>query len=92
MVNNVNLGGFTSNAATGVLDPANSAAQLALADLVALRYFGVAATATPGGAYNSLTAAQRTQVADAKALRRAQIGVVFPTTAAEVSKRLNRPG
>ena len=41
------------------------------------------ATATPGGAYNSLTAAQRVQVADAKAIRRAQIGVVFPTTAAE---------
>ena len=83
VVNNVSLGGFASNAATGVLDPANSAAQLALADQVALRYFGVAATATPGGAYNSLTAAQRVQVADAKAIRRAQIGVVFPTTAAE---------
>jgi iron complex outermembrane recepter protein len=83
VVNNVNLGGFNSNATTGVLGT-NSAAQLALADLVALRYFGVAAVpGTPGGAYNSLTAAQRTQVADAKALRRAQIGVVFPTTSAE---------
>ena len=37
VVNNVSLGGFTSNAATGVLGPANSAAQLALADLVALK-------------------------------------------------------
>ncbi len=83
VVNNVSLGGFISNAASGVLDPANSAAQLALADQVALRYFGVAATATPGGAYNSLTAAQRVQVADAKAIRRAQMGVVFPTSAAE---------
>ena len=39
--------------------------------------------ATPGGAYNSLTAQQRQQVADAKAIRQSQIGVVFPTTAAE---------
>ena len=92
MVNNVSLGGFTSHAATGVLDAANTAAQLALADLVALRYFGVAATGTPGGAYNSLTAAQRVQVADAKAIRRAQIGVVFPTTAAEGFEELSRPG
>ncbi len=84
VVNNVNLGGFSSNATTGVLTGTNSAAQLALADLVALRYFGVAAVAgNPGAAYNSLTAAQRQQVADAKAIRRAQIGVVFPWSSAE---------
>ena len=78
----VSLGGFTSNAATGVLGT-NDAAQLALADLVALKYFGVAATATPGGAYNSLTAQQLQQVAAAKAIRRSQIGVVFNQATAE---------
>ncbi len=86
VVNNVNLGGFISNATTGVLDPANSAAQLTLADQAALRYFGVASTGIAGGAYNSLTDAQRRQVADAKAIRRAQIGVVFPWTTAEAFK------
>jgi outer membrane receptor protein involved in Fe transport len=84
VVNHVSLGGFTSHAATGALDLINNTAdQLALADLVALKYFGVAATGTAGGAYNSLTAQQRVQVADAKAIRRSQIGVVFPTTTAE---------
>ena len=47
-----------------------STAQLALADLVALKYFGVAATTVAGGAYNSLTTQQKRQVADAKAIRR----------------------
>jgi outer membrane receptor protein involved in Fe transport len=83
VVNNVSLGGFSSNATTGVLLAGNSAAQLALADQVALKYFGVAATGTAGAAYNGLTVQQRQQVADAKAIRRSQIGVVFPTTTAE---------
>ena len=39
------------------------------------------------GAYDSLTAQQRVQVADAKAIRRSQIGVVFPTATA---RRLRR--
>ena len=78
----VSLGGFTSNATTGVLGT-NNAAQLALADLVALKYFGVATTATPGGAYNSLTTEQLRQVAAAKAIRRSQIGVVFNEATAE---------
>jgi outer membrane receptor protein involved in Fe transport len=82
VVNGVNLGGFIS-AANGALGAGNSAAQLAQADLVALKYFGVAATATAGGAYNSLTAQQRQQVADAKAIRQSNIGVVFPLTEAE---------
>ena len=84
VVNNVNLGGFYSTA-NGSFDPLhpNSTAQLQTADLVALKYFGVAATAAPGGAYGSLTAQQKQQVADAKAIRQSQIGVVFPTTTAE---------
>jgi iron complex outermembrane recepter protein len=79
----VSLGGFSSNASTGALLAGNSAAQLAQADLVALKYFGVAATATPGGAYASLTAQQLLQVAAAKAIRRTAIGVVFNEASAE---------
>lgn len=75
-VNGVNLGGFISNN-SGVLGAANSSEQLLLADKVANKYFGVATTATPGAAYNSLTAAQKAQVGAAKALRQSQIGVVF---------------
>jgi outer membrane receptor protein involved in Fe transport len=79
----VSLGGFTSNAATGALEGANTAEQLGRADLVALKYFGVVATATPGGAYNSLTAQQRQQVAAAKAIRRSQFGVIFDEASAQ---------
>ncbi|GHU46013.1 TonB-dependent receptor [Betaproteobacteria bacterium] len=68
VVNGVNLGGFNSDA-TGALG-ANSIEQAALADAVAQQYFGVAN-------YGALTADQRQQVADAKATRRAAIGVVF---------------
>lgn len=60
--------GFNSNA-TGALTT-NTAAQQAIADRVALRYFGVA--------YSALTAAQRLQVATAKALRAAQRGTDGP--------------
>lgn len=76
VVNNVNLGGFASNSA-GTLGATNTTTQLTLADQVAFKYFGVAAGATPGAAYNSLTAAQKAQVGAAKALRQSQIGVVF---------------
>jgi outer membrane receptor protein involved in Fe transport len=79
----VSLGGFTSNAATGALEGVNTAQQLAYADLVAFKYFGVASTDTPGGAYNSLTAQQRLQVAAAKAIRRSQFGVIFDKATAE---------
>jgi outer membrane receptor protein involved in Fe transport len=85
VVNGVALGGFVANAA-GALAATNTAAQLAVADRVANRFFGVAATATPGAAYNGLTAAQRQQVADARAIRAAQIGVVFNDTDAEPFK------
>jgi outer membrane receptor protein involved in Fe transport len=79
----VSLGGFTSNATTGALTGVNSPAQLALADLVAQKYFGVAPTGVAGAAYNSLTAQQRQQVAAAKAIRRSQFGVIFDEATAE---------
>jgi iron complex outermembrane receptor protein len=79
VVNGVRLGGFTSDAATGALDLANNSVdQLRLADAAASKYFGAAINpATPGSAYQGLTAAQQRQVADAKAIRRTAIGVVF---------------
>lgn len=85
VVNGVDLGGFTSNATTGALSAANTAERLRLADVVANRYFGVAINpgAAPGTAYRSLNATQQRQVADAKAIRRTAIGVVFPLREAE---------
>jgi iron complex outermembrane recepter protein len=84
-VNGVQLGGFASNN-LGALAASNTAAQLSVADIVANRYFGTAITATPGAAYNSLTAAQKRQVADAKTIRASQIGVLFNRTDAEPFK------
>ncbi len=75
-VNGVDLGGFISNNA-GVLGAGNTAAQLSLADFTANKYFNTVITDTPGAAYNSLSSAQKSQVAAAKALRQSQIGVVF---------------
>ncbi len=77
-VNNVSLNGFSSNTA-GVLTGTNSAAQLALADFVAQKYFNVAT-------YAGLTAAQRAQVGAAKAIRAARIGTLYQETAAEKYK------
>lgn len=84
-VNGVDLGGFTSNATTGALDASNTPDRLQLADVVASKYFGVAINpaAAPGTAYRSLSATQQRQVADAKAIRRTAIGVVFPLREAE---------
>lgn len=83
----VQLGGFNSVAFTGAtpgsLAAGQSAAQLALADAVALQYFGVAATGTAGGAYNSLSAAQKKQVAAAKAIRLRTIGTLYNQTYAQ---------
>ena len=82
-VNGVQLGGFASNS-SGVLGASNSAAQLSVADKVANKYFGVAINPNnPGAAYNSLTADQKRQVADAKAIRASQMGVLFNQTKAE---------
>lgn len=83
-VRSVQLGGFNSVALTQVVNGqtvvradagqlvanGNSAAQLALADQVAQRYFGVSS-------YASLTPAQRTQVAAAKGIRSTQIGTIW---------------
>ncbi|MFC3115327.1 TonB-dependent receptor [Cellvibrio fontiphilus] len=72
------LGRIVTNAdGTKSLVTDNSTAQLTLADQLAAEYFGKAAGAAPGDAYNSLTAAQKAQVGAAKALRQSQIGVVF---------------
>lgn len=83
----VQLGGFNSSAFTaanaGTLAAGQSAAQLSLADAVASQYFGVAATGTAGAAYNSLTAAQRRQVAAAKAIRLRTFSTLFNQTEAQ---------
>ena len=80
------LGGFSSvafsnttlaNNTAGNLSGTNSTAQLNLADSIAKNYFGIAATATPGEAYNSLSSAQKAQVAAAKAIRSSQIGALI---------------
>jgi iron complex outermembrane receptor protein len=65
-VRGVPTGGFNSNG-SGVLTGTNSAAQLALADSVAVKYFGAAN-------YGALSTAQKAQVGSAKALRAQQIG------------------
>ncbi|MDB5977191.1 MAG: TonB-dependent receptor [Nevskia sp.] len=73
-VNNVQLGGFSSDA-TGALTSSDPA-QVALANSVAQQYFG---TTT----YAGLSNGQRQQVATAKALRLAQIGVLWNTVHAQ---------
>ncbi|SFU83006.1 TonB-dependent receptor [Pseudoduganella namucuonensis] len=79
-VRGVALGGFASNAAGGLAD-GNSAAQLALADAVARRYYGAAS-------YGALTAAQQAQVAAAKALRAGQIGQLISGVTSEYDDTL----
>jgi len=74
-VNGVALGGFSS-AANGDLLAGNSATQLALADATAAKYFNAAS-------YAALSPAQRQQVADAKAIRRSQAGVLFNQSEAQ---------
>jgi iron complex outermembrane receptor protein len=87
-VNNVQLNGFNSHASdvrdasgnviarAGDLRDGNSAEQLALADFVADKYFGVAR-------YADLSANQRRQVAYAKAIRLARLGALSRATKAE---------
>ncbi len=74
-VNNVQLGGFDSGA-NGALTANNSAAQIAVANAVALKYFGVAQ-------YSALTPAQRQQVADAKSIRAGRVGGLYLNSYAE---------
>jgi len=80
-VGGVSLGGFNSNATTGVLTGTNTAAQLALADFTASKYFGVAS-------YSALTDAQRRQIAAAKAIRKSNIGVLWNETQAETYNKI----
>lgn len=68
------IGGFNTNAA-GALGT-NTPEQVAAANRVAQRYFGVAD-------YTLLSAAQQRQVADAKAIRAGRIGVLHPLYEAE---------
>ena len=82
-VNGVQLGGFDSDASTGALKGDNDATQVALADALAQKYFGVAT-------YSALTAAQLKQVAAAKAIRQTNIGVLFNPVAAQPF-RANQP-
>jgi len=84
----VALGGFSSNTA-GELTGTNSAAQLALADSIANRYYNASIDpTTPGAAYNSLTAAQKAQVGAAKAIRAAQIGALINNVRAKYKDQL----
>jgi len=77
-------GGFNSNNA-GALTT-NTPEQLAIADAVALRYFGVAS-------YGALTAEQQAQVAAAKALRASNaFNQLHETTAAEPYEGTLRSG
>jgi len=81
-VNGVQLGGFDSDA-NGALKAGNSADQVALANSVALKYFGVAT-------YSALTTAQQKQVAAAKSIRQTNIGVLFNPVVAQ-PYRANQP-
>ncbi len=66
----------------------NNDTQKSLADAVANKYYGVAITNVPGAAYNSLTAAQKAQIANAKALRASQIGQLIPTVSSNYDDTL----
>jgi outer membrane receptor protein involved in Fe transport len=81
-VNGVALGGFDSDA-NGALKADNSAAQIALADSLAQKYFGVAT-------YSALTAAQQKQVAAAKSIRQTNVGVLFNPVQAQAFRK-NQP-
>ncbi len=74
-VNNVQLGGFASDA-SGNLTAANNATQLALANFAAQKYFSAAN-------YAALTAPQKLQLATAKAVRLARIGSLYQNTTAQ---------
>jgi iron complex outermembrane recepter protein len=72
IVNGVDTGGFNTTS-TGALG-SNTDAQLAIANAVAAEYFGA------GSTYAGLSSAQQLQVANAKALRKSQLGVLWNKT------------
>ncbi|WP_235839872.1 TonB-dependent receptor [Derxia lacustris] len=74
------LGGFALDSSNN-LTAANSAAQTAVADSVAQRYYGVST-------YSSLTAAQKAQVAAAKAIRLARINGLYSGVAGDYKDRV----
>lgn len=84
-------GGFNSvaysaasvaNGTAGNLAGANSAEQIAKADAVAQQYFGVAT-------YAALSAAQKAQVAAAKAIRASQIGALINNVRSDYKDQLH---
>lgn len=77
--NNVVLTGFNSNAA-GALTT-NTAEQIAVANLVAKKYFNAAS-------YNTLNDIQKQQVADAKLIRNGRIGNLYQNTEAEAFEKV----
>jgi outer membrane receptor protein involved in Fe transport len=79
-VNGIQMGGF-DNDSTGALTAANNTAQLQLADQVARDYFGV-------DTYNALSSYQKQQVADAKTLRRTNMGVLWSKTKAKSFRKI----
>ncbi len=84
LLNPAAYGGFTSAANLAGLQAANNSTQLSAADRLANQYFGAPITAIPGAAYAGLTAAQKTQVTQAQAIRAAQAyNGLFNTTAAQ---------
>ena len=87
IINNVQLGGFNTYAATpdpdtgatvviGALTPNNTAEQIARANALAQKYYGASN-------YSTLNASQSRQVADAKAIRRTQLGALWNNVKAE---------
>ncbi len=71
----LNDGAFL-NDANGGLTSANTAAQVAVADSAALKYFGVAA-------YANLSGTQKKEIAAAKAIRKANIGLLYAPVASD---------
>jgi iron complex outermembrane receptor protein len=71
-VRGYDLGGFNNTIEN------NTDEQKQLADIVAYEYYGATITSVPGAAYQSLTAAQKSQIAAAKSLRATQIGQLIP--------------
>ncbi len=78
-VGGVPLGGFAT-AADGSLLSTNTPAQIALANSVAQQYFNTAS-------YSALATGQLKQIAAAQALRKTQIGVLWPNSAAQPYKK-----
>jgi len=78
-VNNVNLRGFNSSAMGSLTT--NSDEQLAVANLVAKKYFNAAS-------YSALSGTQKQQVADAKLIRSGRIGSLYQNTEAESFEEL----